>query len=330
MAVRGSRRYELPLVADPGAAAFVPERCPAGENELRRFEPAPKGALVPGPSANDAAGRIAHGFEPRSVRRVVPAAATMKIDGLLLDLDGTLYLGDEPIDGAVETVRALHERGIVCRYLTNTTRFSRRELAARLRAMGFPVHDEQVFTAALAAAQWLEQQEVQRIATYLPERAREDFSGFGFDPMRPEAIVVGDLGQRWDFRIMNRAFRQLLEGAMLVALQKNRFWRTPRGFELDAGPFVAALEYAVDREAVVVGKPSAAFFELAAASTGIAMESLAVVGDDVDTDIGGAHAAGLRGVLLRTGKFREDRLERSATVPHAILDSIANLPELFA
>jgi HAD superfamily hydrolase (TIGR01458 family) len=253
----------------------------------------------------------------------------MKIDGLLLDLDGTLYLDDAPIDGAIEAISTLRERGVVCRYLTNTTRFSRRALAERLRRLGFPAHDDEVFTASLAAAQWLDQQEIHRIATYVPDAAREDFEEFGFDPIRPEAIVVGDLGERWDFKVMNRAFRQLLDGATLVALQKNRYWRTGRGLELDAGPFVAALEYAIDREAVVVGKPSRAFFELASASTGLPIERLAVVGDDVDVDIGGAHAAALRGILVRTGKFTQDRLDRGATVPHAILDSVANLPELF-
>jgi HAD superfamily hydrolase (TIGR01458 family) len=252
----------------------------------------------------------------------------MRIDGLLFDLDGTLYTDDAPIDGAADLLRALHARGIVCRYLTNTTRFSRRVLLERLRAFGFPVEPEELFTAATAAVRWLERQEIERIATYIPDTAREDFADFGFDPIRPQAIVVGDLGERWDFRTLNRAFRQVLDGAILVALQKNKYWHTARGLELDAGPFVAALEYATDREATVVGKPSREFFEMAVESTGLRPEQLAVVGDDVDSDIGGAHDAALRGILVRTGKFRQDRLDRSGTVPHAILDSVARLPEI--
>jgi HAD superfamily hydrolase (TIGR01458 family) len=252
----------------------------------------------------------------------------MKIDGLLMDLDGTLYTDEEPIPGAAETIAALHARGIVCRYLTNTTRIPRRMILERLRAFGFPAGAEDIFTATLAAARWLEQNDIERIATYLPDAAKEDFEPFGFDPIRPQAIVVGDLAERWDFKTLNRAFRQVLDGALLVALQMNRYWRTSKGLELDAGPFVAALEYATDREAIVVGKPSKAFFDLAAASTGLPHESLAVVGDDVDTDIAGAHAAGLRGILVRTGKFRVERLERSATLPHAIIDSVQRLPEI--
>jgi HAD superfamily hydrolase (TIGR01458 family) len=252
----------------------------------------------------------------------------MRIDGLLFDLDGTLYTDEAAIPGAAELLHALRARGIVCRYLTNTTRFSRRGLLERLRSFGFPAEPEELFTAATAAVQWLERNDIERIATYVPDTAREDFDDFGFDPIRPQAIVVGDLGERWDFRTLNRAFRQLLDGAVLVALQKNRYWQTVRGLELDAGPFVAALEYATDREAVLVGKPSREFFEMAVASTGLRPEQLAVVGDDVDSDIGGAHDAALRGILVRTGKFRQERLDRAATVPHAILDSVARLPEI--
>lgn len=252
----------------------------------------------------------------------------MRIDGLLFDLDGTLYTDDAPIPGAAELLHQLHARGIVCRYLTNTTRFSRRGLLERLRAFGFPVEPDELFTAATAAVRWLERQGIERIATYIPDTAREDFADFGFDPIRPQAIIVGDLGERWDFRTLNRAFRQVLDGAILVALQKNKYWHTARGLELDAGPFVAALEYATDREAKVVGKPSREFFEMAVESTGLRAEQLAVVGDDVDTDIGGAHDATLRGILVRTGKFRQDRLDRSGALPHAILDSVARLPEI--
>jgi HAD superfamily hydrolase (TIGR01458 family) len=252
----------------------------------------------------------------------------MRIDGLLFDIDGTLCTEEAPIEGAPELLQALRARGMVFRYLTNTTRYSRRGLLERLRSFGFPAEHDDLFTAPTAAVRWLERNGIERIATYVPDTAREDFEDFGFDPIRPQAIVVGDLGERWDFRTLNRAFRQVLDGAVLVALQKNRYWHTARGLELDAGPFVAALEYATDREAVVVGKPAREFFDLAVESTGLRPEQLAVVGDDVDSDIGGAHDAALRGILVRTGKFRQEGLDQAGTVPHAILDSVAHLPEI--
>jgi len=146
---------------------------------------------------------------------------------------------------------------------------------------------------------------------------------------QPDAIVVGDLGEAWDFRRLNAAFRQLLGGARLVALQRNRYWRTPDGLTIDAGAFVAALEYAASVEAVVVGKPSAEFFRLAAASLPDGAAPALVVGDDVETDIAGAHAAGLPSVLVRTGKFRPESLEAARVKPDLVLDSAARLEDLF-
>lgn len=252
----------------------------------------------------------------------------MRAHGLLVDLDGTLFVGDEPIPGAVEAIARLEERGIARRYLTNTTRRSRRNVAERLRAMGFTLEDDELFTAPVAAASWLRDHGIERIALYLPSDTHEDFADFTVDDESPEAVVVGDLGRGWSFDMLNRAFGQLTGGARLVALQRNRFWRTERGLELDAGPFVALLEYAADIEAMLVGKPSEQFFDLAVRAMDLPRRDVIVIGDDIETDIGGAHTLGLRGVLVRTGKYRDDWLEKSGIVPYAIVDSIAKLPDL--
>jgi len=249
--------------------------------------------------------------------------------GLLLDIDGTLYVGDEPVPGAPEAVRALALRALPIRYLTNTTRFSRRELAGRLRALGFPAGDDELFTAPVAAAAWLAAEGIRRIALYVPQSTLEDFAAFDQVERDPEAVVVGDLGEAWTFGAMNRAFRQLLGGARLVALQRNRYWRTPDGLTLDAGAFVAALEYGANVEALLVGKPSAEFFRLAAASLAPAGAPPLVVGDDIETDIAGARAAGLPAALVRTGKFREESLAAASIRPDLVLQSAAELVDLF-
>ncbi len=253
----------------------------------------------------------------------------MSPGALLLDIDGTLYVGDEAVPGAAQAVRTLAGRGLPIRYLTNTTRFSRRELAGRLRALGFPAADDELFTAPVAAAAWLATEGIRRIALYVPDSTLEDFAAFDRVRDEPEAVVVGDLGPGWSFERLNAAFRQLLGGARLVALQRNRYWLTPDGLTIDAGAFVAALEYAASAEAVVVGKPSAEFFRLAAASLPPGETSALVVGDDVETDIAGAHAAGLPAALVRTGKFREETLAAAAEKPELVLESAARLVDLF-
>jgi HAD superfamily hydrolase (TIGR01458 family) len=139
---------------------------------------------------------------------------------------------------------------------------------------------------------------------------------------------MGDLGEAFGFEILNRAFRMVMDGAELVALQKNRFWLTPEGLSLDAGPFVAAIEYATGREAVVVGKPSRSFFELVVEDLGVEAAAAGMVGDDVETDVEGAIRAGLAGVLVRTGKYREEFVRASGIEPTATVDSIADVPGL--
>jgi HAD superfamily hydrolase (TIGR01458 family) len=140
---------------------------------------------------------------------------------------------------------------------------------------------------------------------------------------------VGDLGAAWSFEHMNRAFRQVLAGARLVALQRNRYWKTAGGLSLDAGPFVAALEYAAGVEATLVGKPSRAFFDIAVASLGVPASDVVMVGDDPMSDVAGAHGAGCAGVLVRTGKYRPGDDLPAGRLPDAVVDSVADLPVLF-
>ena len=249
------------------------------------------------------------------------------VQGVVLDLDGTVYAGETAIPGAPAVVDRLRSAGLKVRFATNTTRQSRRALVERLRRLGIAVEVEDLVTAPVAAASWLRDRRIRTVALYVADAGRADFEEFRIDERLPGAVVVGDLGPAWTFDLLNRAFRQLLGGAELLAIQQNRYWKTADGLTLDAGPFVAALEYASGKQAVTVGKPSTAFFEAAARSLGLPVSQLVMVGDDVVSDVEGAMAAGLRGVLVRTGKFRPGDLERE-TVPDAVIDSIAELPRL--
>ena len=183
---------------------------------------------------------------------------------------------------------------------------------------------EEIYTAPVAAAAWLRAQQIRTVAVYVAAATDVEFAAFQRDADRPEAVVVGDLGRDWTFDRLNQAFRQLLNGARLVAIQKNRYWKSEAGWSLDAGPFVAALEFASGVEATVVGKPSAAFFTGAARALGVSLADIVVVGDDVTTDVAGAQATGAHGVLVKTGKFRPEALGQAGVV----IDSIADLPAL--
>lgn len=248
-------------------------------------------------------------------------------EGCVIDLDGTLYFAGEPITGAAEAVDRLRSAGVPICFATNTTRRPRSALVDQLAAMGIVVRPDELHTAPVAAASWLAGRGARRVSLLLAEATFEEFGDFEVDHQLPDHVVVGDLGEAWTFEILNRAFSALNTGAQLVAIQKNRSWDAGNGLQLDAGPFVAALEYATGQEAVLVGKPSTAFFETAAGALGLSLDRVAVVGDGVATDVAGGQAAGCRGVALRTGTFREEQLVELERPPDAILDSIADLPD---
>lgn len=252
----------------------------------------------------------------------------MKPNGILLDLDGTLYVGDSLIPGAREAVELLRDRGIPLLFATNTTRLSRRSLHERMAGLGIEANPDQIHTGLMAARSWLLSRGHNRVLPLLPDTAWEDLAGLDLVTERADAILVGDLGPQWTFELLNRAFRQLMEGAALVAINRNRYWQTEDGLTLDAGPFVTALEYAASTSATVIGKPSRAFYEAAASQLGLPPAEIAMIGDDIEGDVEGAQNAGLRGVLVRTGKFRAQDLA-GAIRPEAVIDSIADIAQLF-
>jgi HAD superfamily hydrolase (TIGR01458 family) len=255
-------------------------------------------------------------------------AALEGVEGILLDLSGVMYVEDEAVPGAAETLAAVRSRGLPIRLVTNTTMRPRRSILERLERLGLEADPAELITPATLAKSRCEQAGYESVALVVLDALREDLEGLEQRGESVDAVIVGDLGDRWSYEVLNEAFRHLMDGAALIALQKNRYWETAEGLSLDAGPFVAALEYGSGTPAEVVGKPSPAFFELALRELGVSADRAAMVGDDVEADVGGAIDAGLRGILVRTGKYREDLVRESGIEPTATIDSIAELPAL--
>jgi HAD superfamily hydrolase (TIGR01458 family) len=258
------------------------------------------------------------------------APALEDVDGLLLDLSGVIYVQDEAVPGAGEALERLRSGGIPIRLVTNTTMRPRGSILERLERLGIEADPAELLTPATLAASRCAEAGYESVSLVVLDELREDLEGLEERGDSVDAVIVGDLGEGWDYDVLNRAFRQLMDGAALIALQKNRYWETAGGLSLDAGPFVSALEYATGREAEVVGKPSPAFFELALGELGTSADRTAMVGDDVEADVGGAMDAGLAGILVRTGKYREDLVEESGIEPTATVDSIADVPALLS
>jgi HAD superfamily hydrolase (TIGR01458 family) len=245
--------------------------------------------------------------------------------GFLIDLDGTVYQEGRAIPGAAEAIARLRRAGVPFRFATNTTRKPRAALAERLRGLGIEARAEEILSAPAAAARWLRDRGAERVRLLLARATWEEFAGLEIDEARPQYVVVGDLQEDWTFPLLDGAFRNLMDGAELVAIQRNRYWKTEKGLSLDAGPFVAALEYASGRTAVLAGKPSAAFYAAAARELGLPPERIAVVGDDLEGDVLGAKQAGMIGIGVRTGKYRPEDEERLRAAADAVLGSVADL-----
>lgn len=250
---------------------------------------------------------------------------------VLFDLDGVLYTGDNAIKGAADVINWCLSEAIPHLFLTNTTSRPRSALVDKLSGFNIQAAPEDFLTPALAATQWLHDNIDGKIALFIPDATRDEFAEFEQCEQGAEdgaqAVIVGDLGEAWDFHTLNRAFRLLMSSpdTRLVALGMTRYWRAEDGLRLDAAPFVKALEHASGREAVVLGKPSKDFYTSAINKLGSHAGETIMLGDDIRGDIGGAQAAGIHGVLVKTGKYRDTDMEQGIS-PYAVIDSIADLP----
>lgn len=257
----------------------------------------------------------------------------MAVRGLLLDIQGVLYDQNGVLPGAREATDALAAQGVTIRCLTNTTTAPRLAVAESLSSLGLAVDPAHILSPAAAAVGEMQRAGHRRVHLAADPALAQDLHGFLLVDARPDAVVLGDLGPGFTYERLDDIFRLLIgEGghppARLIALHKNRYSRGAKGLCLDLGPFVVALEYAAGIEALVVGKPAAAFFAEGLRLLGCRPEEAVMVGDDLDADIAGAQAAGIRAVQVETGKFRPEDRTRQDVRPDARIPSIAGLPDL--
>jgi HAD superfamily hydrolase (TIGR01458 family) len=248
------------------------------------------------------------------------------VEGILLDIEGVVCVADAALAGSLDAIRRIRELQIPLKFVTNTTRRPRRRIVSDLARLGLDVASEDVFTPAILARQFLARESLAPWLIVHPD-LREDF--LGLEALGGEAVVVGDAGASFTYDLLNRAFRKLIRGTAFIALAKNRYFLDHDcELSLNAGPFVAALEYASDRKATVLGKPAPEFFKLAVESMPCPAANVAMIGDDAEADVGGAMAAGLQGILVRTGKYRPGQESRLLEPPDYIAESLREAVDL--
>ena len=307
-----------------------------------------------------------------SITQLSSGQILKQVDGLLIDLDGVLYIGDQPIEGAADAVARLKAENYALRFVTNTTTKSLETLHKKLVAMQLPIEKNEIISATQAAVLYLRSSgSAQSEGTHSPAEAgwatkdendkrlandereksgvahplgwdrkkehsltcflvladdpKKDFAEFTQTDTNPDYIVIGDIGKQWNYDLLNKIFNMVINGAEMIALHKGKFWQTEEGLQIDIGAFVAGLEYVTRQTATVIGKPSRTFFETALIDMGVKPGQAAMIGDDIDSDIGGAQAAGMKGILVKTGKYRQELVNKSNVKPDVVVDSISEL-----
>lgn len=246
---------------------------------------------------------------------------------VLIDIDGVIRIGKKPAEGVNEFFNFLAEKKIPAALISNSTLSNAEDINEFFKENKIECPFA-IMTAADATLNYV-RTKYSNASVYCIEKIKTMFNEFLTDE-NPEAVVLGDLDDKWDYQILNEIFNKVLNGADLIAMQKNRYWKTPeRGYILDAGPFVAAIEYAVQKEAVLIGKPSELYFNSALEIIGAAPNGkFIMIGDDLETDIAGAKKLGAETILMSTGKTKFPLDEKSKNIPDYTADSLTEVVEI--
>ncbi|XP_002739766.2 haloacid dehalogenase-like hydrolase domain-containing protein 2 [Saccoglossus kowalevskii] len=258
-------------------------------------------------------------------RTATMSAKLGRIGAVLIDLSGTMHIENNVIPGAVEALQRLRNTRIPLKFVTNTTKDCKRVLYEQLNRLGFDIRLDEMFTSLTAARLLVEERKL-RPLLLLQDSALEDFEGISTD--NPNSVVVGLAPDYFNYDVINKVFRLVLEGSTLIAVHKARYYKRNDGMALGPGPFVEAIEYATESKAVVVGKPKKGFFLSALKGMECKPQNAVMIGDDVRDDVGGAQQAGMQGILVKTGKYRENDEMKIDPPPTVTCDDFPSAVEL--
>lgn len=250
----------------------------------------------------------------------------------IFDIDGTLHVDGQEIAGARALIQTLRDQNYAIRFMTNTTTKSQAMLVEQLENVGIQVEQNEILSASEASRTYLHDEQINlgrkiKIWTVVSENIQADFSEFEQDQQHPDFVVIGDIGNGWNIDLLNQIFNCLNQGAKLIALHKNKFWQTQEGLKVDIGLFVAGLEYVSNQTALIMGKPTVAFFQQVLASADCSAHQAILIGDDIDSDVGGAQRLEIFAALVKTGKYRASYHAESKIQPDLVLESVAELAQ---
>lgn len=242
---------------------------------------------------------------------------------LFLDLSGVIYEGSRPLPGAAEAVEKARQQGLVLRFVTNTATSSSADILHKLVGMGVHIEADELFTAPIAAKHYIQQH---NFRPYCLVHAAIQHEFADLDQHDPNCVLLGDARDGLNYAALNRAFQLCKQGATLIGIGMNKYFKDETGLMLDAGPFIRAIAWAADTQPVIMGKPSQVFFGQIVGSTPFPAGECLMVGDDLESDVQGAVNAGLQACLVQTGKYQagdEQRLPAGATLTASLAELLA-------
>ena len=224
--------------------------------------------------------------------------------GLLIDLEGVLYSDNNVIPGSVETINELRNQGLVLRFITNTTTIPRIKILKNLLNYGLKINEEEIFTPIVATKIYLEEKNIKEIFLVTSKELSIEFQNYKITNECPQAVIMGDIYKDFNWDILDRIFKLINKNnSYLISLHQNKYCIRNDEISLDLGPFVKAIEYATNKEAILMGKPNKNFFDLAIKDLKINKDNIIMIGDDIKSDIEGGFYAGLETIQVMTGKY---------------------------
>ena len=251
----------------------------------------------------------------------------MDFDGFLFDLNGVFYEDKNIISGANETIDWLKKNSIPYKFISNNSTLSRKLFVEKLKKIGLKINISEVITSNYAGVLTLKKMGLKNCKLIMTEEAKLDYKKFQLQNKKIDAIVIGDIGEKWSFSLMNELMNDIISGAEIIALHKGKYYQSQGKLKIDCGAFVAGLEYSTSKKAISIGKPKKSFFDLAAFDLGT--NKICLVGDDLHNDIEGGQKMGYKTILVKTGKYRQNIFDKSKIKPDFCIPSIKELIKLF-
>ena len=251
----------------------------------------------------------------------------MDFDGFLFDLNGVFYEDKNIISGANETIDWLKKNSIPHKFISNNSTLSRKLFVEKLKKIGLKINISEVITSNYAGVLTIKKMGLKNCKLIMTEEAKLDYKKFQLQNKKIDAIVIGDIGEKWSFSLMNELMNDVISGAEIIALHKGKYYQSQGKLKIDCGAFVAGLEYSTSKKAISIGKPKKSFFDLAAFDLGT--NKICLVGDDLHNDIEGGQKMGYKTILVKTGKYRQNIFDKSKIKPDFCIPSIKELIKLF-